>query len=485
MDKNKNTIWLAIAAIFLITYVTSCSGDDDATTILPPTISAVIPGAGVIGTSVTVQGTNFSIAPSDNIVDVNGKVAEVTAASTTQLVLTVPEGATTGKIRVNVDGKSVSSSSDFEVLPLISAFEPLSGTVGTEVVISGSGFGAGGDNEVMFNGTSATVKGATATTLTVEVPLNVVSGKITVSVSGNETKSSDDFVIKPELISFTPTSGMVGTEVVLSGTGFSPNTAENSVTINDKAAVIKAVSGTEIKIDVPAGVTTGKIVIEVNGQKVVSEKDFVVKETPETVPSITSFTPALGPVGTEVTIRGTNFSETSTMVEFNGTLSTPTSVTASELLVMVPSGATTGKIKVSVDGAFGVSADDFVVEETPETAPSITSFTPASGPVGTEITITGTNFSETSTVVEFNGTLSTPTSVTASELLVMVPSGATTGKIKVSVGSEFGVSADDFVVEETPETAPLVTSFTPASGPVGTEVTIRGTNFSETSTMVE
>ena len=57
------------------------------------------------------------------------------------------------------------------------------------------------------------------------------------------------------------------------------------------------------------------------------------------------------------------------------------------------------------------------------TAPSITSLSPTSGPVGAAVTITGTNFGATqgTSTVTFNGTAGTPTSWSATSMVVPVP----------------------------------------------------------------
>lgn len=112
--------------------------------------------------------------------------------------------------------------------------------------------------------------------------------------------------------------------------------------------------------------------------------------------------------------------------------------------------------------------------------PSISSFTPASGSIGTTVTITGTNFSATpaNNTIQFNGTAAVVTASTATSITCNVPSGATTGKITVTVAGNTATSASDFTVTTT--SPPIITSFTPASGPIGTTVTITGTNFSAT-----
>ncbi len=188
-----------------------------------------------------------------------------------------------------------------------------------------------------------------------------------------------------------------------------------------------------------------------------------------TLPSITSFTPTTGPVGTSVTITGTNFTGT-TAVAFNGTSATTFNVVNdTTITATVPTGATTGTISVTNANGTGTSATSFTVIQ----PPTVTAFTPTSGPVGTSVTITGTNFTG-ATAVAFNGTSATTfTVVNDTTITATVPSGATTGTISVTTVAGTGTSSGSFTVIQ----PPTVTAFTPTSGPVGTSVTITGTNF--------
>ncbi|MDJ0366587.1 T9SS type A sorting domain-containing protein [Hymenobacter sp. H14-R3] len=84
--------------------------------------------------------------------------------------------------------------------------------------------------------------------------------------------------------------------------------------------------------------------------------------------------------------------------------------------------------------------------------PAITSFTPASGPVNSVVTITGTGFTG-ATAVRFNGTAAASFSVTdASTLVATVAAGTTTGPIGVTTGNGTATSATNFVVTATPTT---------------------------------
>ncbi|MFM8267461.1 MAG: xanthine dehydrogenase family protein molybdopterin-binding subunit [Ilumatobacteraceae bacterium] len=77
--------------------------------------------------------------------------------------------------------------------------------------------------------------------------------------------------------------------------------------------------------------------------------------------------------------------------------------------------------------------------------PSITSFTPPSGPAGTVVTLTGVNFGGV-TRVTFGGTTATFTAVSTTEIRATVPSRARTGTIAVTTAAGTGTSATAFTV---------------------------------------
>lgn len=97
-------------------------------------------------------------------------------------------------------------------------------------------------------------------------------------------------------------------------------------------------------------------------------------------------------------------------------------------------------------------------------APTITSFSPTAGNVGTSVTINGTNFNTTpaNNTVLFNGTEAVVTASTATILTTTVPTGATTGKISVTVGCGTVLSADDFTVSSATNQPPIIEPTTEA-----------------------
>ena len=178
---------------------------------------------------------------------------------------------------------------------------------------------------------------------------------------------------------------------------------------------------------------------------------------PSAWPVITvgDFAPPSGMVGATVTITGTNFIGASG-VTFGGTPAISYSVDSlSQIRAEVPQGAATGPIGVSNLSGGGVSPSDFIV-----LAPEITinGFSPASGPIGTAVIISGSNFispSGSGPQVTINqqggGTLAAPVMQSApTSLTFVIPPGAASGPLAVTVESQSATSVDTLTV--TPST---------------------------------
>jgi hypothetical protein len=80
-----------------------------------PVITTFTPSSGIAGVSVTISGLNFSATLANNTVKFNGQPAVVTAASTGELTVTVPDGVTTGRISIQTDQGIVYSDQNFSV----------------------------------------------------------------------------------------------------------------------------------------------------------------------------------------------------------------------------------------------------------------------------------------------------------------------------------------------------------------------------------
>ncbi len=259
----------------------------------------------------------------------------------------------------------------------------------------------------------------------------------------------------PSITNLNPTSGTPGTAVTIAGANFGATQGTSTVTFNGIAATVTSWSATSVVVLVPAGATTGNVVVTVGG--VASNGMSYMVTTP--APSITSLNPASGLIGTSVTITGANFGATqgTSTVTFKGIAATATSWSATSIAASVPAGATSGNVVVTV-GSVASNGVSFMVTIP---APSVTSLNPTSGAAGTAVTISGANFGTTqgASAVKFNGTAGTPTTWSATSVVVPVPAGATTGNVIVTVG---GVASNgvNFTVPSSSPMGPLKQSTT-------------------------
>jgi RHS repeat-associated protein len=439
----------------------------------PPTITSLSPSTGGVGASVTISGSNFGATQSTSIVKFSGVTASVTSWSASSIVATAPAGVASGPVTVTVAG-IVSSGSTFTVTtaPTISSVTPSSAAVTGNVTISGSNFGASqGTSTVKFNGTTATtVTSWSANSIVAKVPTGATSGPVTVTVASVVSNGVGLTVVPTATLSTrSPLLGAVTATVTLTGTNFGATQGSSTVAFNGTVAPVTAWSDTSITTSVPAGATTGQIKVTVGGVTT-SGLSFTVVPTA----TLSTVSPTSGAVGASIVLTGTNFgaSKGSSTVNFNGTVASTSAWSDTSVTAAVPSGATSGPVTVTV-GSVSTSGIAFTVVPTA----TLSTRSPTSGPVGTVVTLTGTNFGSTqgTSTVTFNGTVAPVSAWSASSITTSVPSGATTGNIRVHVGG-VQTSGLSFTIVPTP----TISSIAPASSAVGASVVINGTNYGAT-----
>jgi len=149
--------------------------------------------------------------------------------------------------------------------------------------------------------------------------------------------------------------------------------------------------------------------------------------------------PSFGKVGAGITILGNNLTG-ATGVSFGGTAAAYKVVSGSEIQAQVPAGATTGTVQVVLPSGTLNSNAAFRV------TPQIKSFNPPSGPVGTQVVITGVSLTQTLGVgfgdtIPAQFTVNSDTQVTAT-----VPSGAKSGPIGIKTKGGTAISKQAFTV---------------------------------------
>ena len=451
-------------------------------TIPPPQVSSVTPATANTGTFVTVAGSGFQATQGTSSITFNGVAAStINSWSDTQIVAKIPPLATTGPVRVVVNGVPSNLDVLFTVpSPLVTSISPVSGPVGTPVVVTGSGFGTT-TGTLQFAGIPASISpgGWTDGQILATVPDAANSGTVQVIVAGITSHSGDvNFTVSPpHVTSVSPGTGGTGAHVTITGTGFrtnqtTPNGGRSDVSFNGANAAVTTWSDTQIAVIVPPSATSGAVAVHGYGAN--SNKDVVF-----TMPSpvINSLSPSVAPVLTQVQINGSGFGTTPGTVTFNNipaaSIGSPWQDT--QILATVPATATSGIVSVTVGGVPSNANINLTIPP-----PQITGISPATGIVGTPITITGSGFqgargsnnaSIGTTPLTINATGRTDTQITAS-----IPSGASTNAIKVTVN---GIDSNKEFLFTLPN--PLISGFTPSGGPAGTTaIQISGSGFGGT-----
>jgi hypothetical protein len=139
-------------------------------------------------------------------------------------------------------------------------------------------------------------------------------------------------------------------------------------------------------------------------------------------------------VGEVVTVKGSGFTGVAE-VTLGGAPALFNVASDSQLTFTVPTAAISGFIAVTSNtGGAGGSTGTYMV------TPTITAMSPAKGPVGTTVTLTGTGFVG-ATALSFNGIAANFVVVGPNQITTRVPGGATTGAITVVSSGLSGISS--------------------------------------------
>ena len=395
-----------------------------------PIVTEFLPESGPVGARVLISGSNF-IAVTE--VRFNGISAVFTLLGDS-ISAEVPPDATTGPITVTAAGGAATSAKPFTVTvlggPAITSINPTQARVGEIVTILGENLDAA--VAVWFNGTQASFN-VFGNSILATVPVNAISGPITVVTPKGSALSPVAFSLisaqAPEVYSFTPEVGSTGTPVSITGSNL-VNVSE--VRFGGAAAEFTRVSNTELQATVPAGATTGAIVVTSPSGTAVSGGVFYIPA------KIQSFDPSHGGPGATVRIQGANLAETIAVL-FGGANAAFTIVSPVEVRAVVPADAVSGIISLATPAGFANTSSNFLVP------PQVTEFNPLSGPEGSEVTIHGFNFLG-ATSVRFGTLEASFTPVASTALSVLVPNGAINGPITVTTPAGSATTPESFFV---------------------------------------
>ena len=281
------------------------------------------------GATLILNGKGFGTFKSTqfNRVTVSGVSALVQRWDTDVIEVKVPFKAMSGFVEVLI-GKKKKLLAGFLtiVTPRIEAITPTEGERGTTLQIAGHHFGlsAGardpntmfGVNDVVVGGVVVRPKRWKDDKIELEIPPNAVSGDVVVRLASSDPLPDGSCCAPVEhvvsnavplkliaSVRVDPTSGPVGTKVVLFGQGFghAKEMLDDAVLIGGRPVTIAQWKDDVIVFHVPLDAESGPLVLKHQG------RERVLAQFTVHVPRVISMSPASAPIGTLLRINGEHF----------------------------------------------------------------------------------------------------------------------------------------------------------------------------------
>ncbi len=484
-----------------------------------PVFDTIAPASGPTtgGDPVTISGANLDrvnevrfgtvTIPSWQFVNLGGGGSSLTVIA--------PYG-NLGAVDITLISSGVSDVTKYSayqyVAPQVTAVSPASGPSagGTNVTITGSGFGTSGSVSVTIGGVPATnITRVDSTRITATTPAGTVgAANVVVTVSGS-AGSPGPIVItgtglftyapsvwSPTLAAITPNSGPLsgGQTVTLTGTNFrASDSSLATVTFDGSPATVQSVSanGKSMTVTVPAH-AAGAVDVQVT----TTDGRATMRNgyTYNPAPTVSAVSPASGiqQGGTFVTLTGTGFGATGVPTVTVGGRSALCVARLSDTTItfVSPSSAVLGARDIEVTpatrgGSVIVTGGFTYVAAT--STPTISGVNPTGGLTsgGAPVTITGSGFQTGATPsVLIGGSCATNVVVVSdSTITANTPTGVAGARdVVVTTATGTVTSAGAYTYAD----APAILTLSPSSGPTtgGTVVMINGRGFGASGTPV-
>ena len=330
--------------------------------VLPPTntapnITSLLPASGPVGTSVTINGTNFGGTQGTSTVSFGGVNVTPGSWTSTAISIIVPQlPLGPALVTVTVPGAGASNSVTFTVVaPLAIILTPSPGA-----------------NAAGWNNTNVTITyqctGGVA-------PVQCPGSQTVPTESASEAVSATATDAIGESATATVTLKIDKTAPAVAITSPANNTTATSTTLQVRGNVSDALSGVAsvtcngAAATISAGTFSCNVTLSFGTNTVTATATDVAGNTSSSSitvslkPVITSFNPTAATAGTVVTITGINLvlGTGGTQVTLNqqggGTIAAPiTSASATSVSFVIPAGAATGPVTITTAGQSATSA---------------------------------------------------------------------------------------------------------------------------------
>ncbi|MEK7813924.1 MAG: hypothetical protein AAB296_09195, partial [Candidatus Desantisbacteria bacterium] len=460
-------------------------------------IHTVSPSNGSVGTSVIIVGNGykasdmisvkFGTTPDRGTASASG-VADINngLGGTFTLTFTInsqPCGSTT----ITATGQTLNTASNiFYIKATIYSLTPTSGTVGTLVNISGSGYKAVEPINISFGShpnITTGVGGGTDGRFTASFVVDTQAyGSTTITAMDADELSIvgyERFIIRPAIYATTPTIGTVGMSVTINGNGFGANEGilvgfGTTVTITE---VSTDASGEFEAIFTIDNQSIGSNTITAQGTTTGTSAVSYFKVEPR----LTLITPTSGSVGTIVSLEGDGYQANELVrIKFgnNNTITTTAALSNGRI-------STNFTIDTQIYGTTAVTAIGSISSGTAEInfhiTPNIHTVSPNTGTVGMTVIVAGDGFKFMgSPIVVDLGNTSGQANVEASDN----GSFSTTFIVNTQVFGTKTVHAywagnTDVFADNSFKIIPAIHTVSPSTGTVGLIITVAGNGYGQ------
>jgi hypothetical protein len=427
-----------------------------------PVITSFTPASATKLDTVTIEGQYLDLATSVSFGGVTAKYFQLINDSTLKAV--VSDGRS-GNIEIKASkGTAVRSGFLFIIPPpVLDGFTPAKGREGDTIILRG--YNLQWVNRVSFGDVPAASIHILSDTIITVVLGQGGSGNVWISSpGGSKLGDSFEFIYPgPDITNFSPTAAKPGTTITINGhhLTYVYQVLLGGATTKD----LNIISDSVIAVTVDRGATGSVIINSYRGTDTLSGFTYISPG-----PVITSLSATAAKEGETVTIYGRNLLN-AYEVTFGGTSAASIQVLSDSVITAVVGNGSSGRVIIKLP--VGTAELDGFTYLAP--APVISSFSPDRGVFGSVINIQGKNFSHV-TDVQFGGTPAYSFAVVSdSTIRALVATGSSGAMTVTSNGGTAQAQGFTFMKE------PVISSFTPTSGTIGTIVTIRGNYFNNVS----
>lgn len=290
---------LFVLPFLMLAFLWACDDDAEIVRMENPdpnaTITSVSPQRGLVGTVVTIAGTNFGAASQLVQVYFTGVEESVPLLSCEdkELQVAVPEGAQTGPLTIVVMDQKIVTDLEFAITPdpEMASVSVQQGYASDEIVITGSNFGTTVEDVRLYSVIDGEeiefeILSCTDTEIKAKVPAVSEFGQfdLNLSVLGRSAvnKLSFTYLEQAAITSVTVENPLIGEfvfagdNVIVKGTGFGTVVDEVEVIMGGLVATVVSCTNEEIKAQVPDGFAGGAVTVTRNNRQAVSEKELQI-----------------------------------------------------------------------------------------------------------------------------------------------------------------------------------------------------------------